>query len=138
MGWPGTRTPIGRYVEIIKDIGWHISFWIFLLFYAFLAFCTLLMSIHLFHLQIFCISCLSTSDDSGDILPNETDSKVLLKTTKTFTNYSYYNSYPHQLNLLTYCLTFNFWRQYYLPNHQIRCRFVFGISAVSYQHQGTL
>ena len=40
-------------------------------------------------LLLFCISCISTSDDSGDILPNETDSKVLIKTTQTFTNYIY-------------------------------------------------
>ena len=39
-------------------------------------------------LLLFCISCISTSDDSGDILPNETDSKVLIKTTQTYTNYS--------------------------------------------------
>ena len=38
-------------------------------------------------LPLFCISCLSTSDDSGDILPNETDSKVQIKTTQTYTNY---------------------------------------------------
>ena len=38
-------------------------------------------------LLLLCISCISTADDSGDILPNETDSKVLIKTTQTFTNY---------------------------------------------------
>jgi hypothetical protein len=40
-------------------------------------------------LLLFCISCISTSDDSGNLLPNETDSKVLIKTTQTYTNYIY-------------------------------------------------
>jgi hypothetical protein len=44
-------------------------------------------------LLLFCISCISTSDDSGDILPNETDSKVLIKTTQTFTNYKFIYRY---------------------------------------------
>ena len=35
-------------------------------------------------LPLFCISCISTSDDSGDISPNETDSKVQIKTTNCF------------------------------------------------------
>jgi hypothetical protein len=38
---------------------------------------------------LFCIRCISTSDDSVDILPNETDSKVSIKTNQTYTNYMY-------------------------------------------------
>ena len=46
------------------------------------------LSAPLIVLQLFCIICLSTSDNSVDILPNETDCKVLIKTTQTYTNYS--------------------------------------------------
>ena len=44
-------------------------------------------------LPLFCISCISTSDDSGDISPNETDSKVQIKTTQTYTNYLFTSIY---------------------------------------------
>ena len=50
-------------------------------------------------LTLFCISCLSTSDDSGDNLPNETDSKVLIKTTQTYKLYTYIYIYELLMRL---------------------------------------
>ena len=42
------------------------------------------LSAPLIVLQLFCIICLSTLDNSVDILTNETDCKVLIKTTQTY------------------------------------------------------
>ena len=53
--------------------------------------------------MILVIFCILTSDDSGDILPNETESKVLIKTTQTFTNYIYIN-FPQVYLFILICI----------------------------------